>query len=259
MKTKNYYFILSVVAAILCVPTLGEELELSSPEEESLLIGNASPSLARITGLNVTIVPPYTDPNEDGLVWKELEQKIIRKLRKADIAAVVMISGKFSIFSYDAPDLRVCINILKLPDSQKYVFHIQTTLARTVTLPAQQKLHLKTDVWKTEPIMQAVSVKDMPAAVTGVVLEQVDAFIHAYLAANQPGSSVSDVNAVSVTAVTKRAWPAGYKFVASKNSDVFHRPDCSSAKRIKPENLVGYNSRAEALEAGKRPCKRCKP
>jgi hypothetical protein len=110
--------------------------------------------------------------------------------------------------------------------------------------------------------MQAVSIKDMPAAVTGVVLEQVDAFIYAYLAANQPGSGVGDVNDVnvaSVTAATKRPWPAGYKFVASKNSNVFHRPDCSWAKRIKPENLVGYNSREEALKAGKRPCKRCNP
>ncbi|MCK4792191.1 MAG: hypothetical protein KAV87_51150, partial [Desulfobacteraceae bacterium] len=31
------------------------------------------------------------------------------------------------------------------------------------------------------------------------------------------------------------------------------------AKRIKSENLVGYSGRAEALRAGKRPCKHCKP
>ena len=48
-------------------------------------------------------------------------------------------------------------------------------------------------------------------------------------------------------------------FVSSKNSKIFHKPDCSSAARISKENLVGYNSRADALAAGKRPCKICKP
>ncbi len=126
----------------------------------------------------------------------------------------------------------------------------------------ESKLWLMAEVWKAEPVMQAVSIKDMPAAVTNVVLEQVDAFIHAHLAANPRGARPSDVNDVNVAlmiAATKRAWRSGYKFVASKNSNVFHRPDCSSAKRIKPANLVGYSSREETLKAGKRPCKRCKP
>ena len=148
---------------------------------------------------------------------------------------------------------------------EQYVFRIQTSLATKVSLPGELPLCIKADVWKTEPAMQAVSIKDMPAAVTGVVLERVDAFIHAYLAANQPGTGVSDANVASVTVATKHPGrvtehrPAEYKFVASKNSNVFHRPDCSSAERIKPANLVGYNSRGEAIKAGKRPCKRCKP
>jgi methylphosphotriester-DNA--protein-cysteine methyltransferase len=48
-------------------------------------------------------------------------------------------------------------------------------------------------------------------------------------------------------------------FVASKNSRVFHKPECSSAKRILEENLVVYSSREEAINSGKRPCKRCNP
>jgi hypothetical protein len=48
-------------------------------------------------------------------------------------------------------------------------------------------------------------------------------------------------------------------FVSSKNSDIFHSRDCSSAKRIKPENAVNYGSCREAIEAGKRPCARCEP
>ncbi|MCX5639074.1 MAG: hypothetical protein NTX52_15470 [Planctomycetota bacterium] len=52
---------------------------------------------------------------------------------------------------------------------------------------------------------------------------------------------------------------AEYKYVASKNSQVFHTPNCRSAKRISPENMVGYSSREEAVNAGKNPCKICKP
>lgn len=48
-------------------------------------------------------------------------------------------------------------------------------------------------------------------------------------------------------------------YVASKNSDVFHYPDCNWAKRISPNNLIKFNSREAALNSGRRPCKVCNP
>jgi len=241
MKTKNCYLILAAVAGILCVPALGKR---------------ANPTLAGIDEFYVFIVlPPDSEPNKDGLVWEELQRKVEHTLKEAGVKYV-------KPRSLPTPELRIYIDMLKLVDAGKYVFRIQTSLGRTVFLLKRPRLHLPADVWWTKPAMQAVSIKDMPAAVTNVVLEQVDAFIHAHLAANPRGARPSDVNDVNVAlmiAATKRASPAEYKFVASKNSNVFHRPDCSSAKRIKPANLVGYNSREEALKAGKRPCKRCKP
>jgi len=50
-----------------------------------------------------------------------------------------------------------------------------------------------------------------------------------------------------------------WNYVASKNSKVFHRPDCESAKKIAPGNLIGFKSREEAINSGRRPCKVCKP
>lgn len=50
--------------------------------------------------------------------------------------------------------------------------------------------------------------------------------------------------------------PGGY--VASKNSNVFHRPDCANAGRIKPENMQRFETR-EAAQAEKRPAKDCNP
>ena len=37
----------------------------------------------------------------------------------------------------------------------------------------------------------------------------------------------------------------GCLYVGSKNSDIYHKPECEWAKRIKPENLVCYHSEEE--------------
>lgn len=50
-----------------------------------------------------------------------------------------------------------------------------------------------------------------------------------------------------------------YKYVASKNSKVFHYVWCEYAQKIKPENRIYFSTREEALASGRRPCKVCKP
>lgn len=50
-----------------------------------------------------------------------------------------------------------------------------------------------------------------------------------------------------------------YKYVGSKNSNKYHYPTCRSAQRIKPGNLVTFNSAKDAQAAGYVPCKVCKP
>lgn len=49
----------------------------------------------------------------------------------------------------------------------------------------------------------------------------------------------------------------GCMFVGSKNSDKYHLPDCKSAKRIKPENLVCFESSEDAVSKGYEPSKDC--
>ena len=264
MKTKKYYFILAVLTGILCVPVLGE-VELPR-FHKPILLARPNPTLAGIEKLYVVIVPPDAKPSKHGLVWKELQAKVESKLKEAGVKITHATEEKFILESLDIPNLRVDIS-MQLADFE-YVFHIQTSLSRAVYLTKEQRFLFKADVWKTRPTMQAASVKDMPAAVTNVVMEQAEAFIIAWSAANPPGGQVSDTNDTSPVLLTTQRQPskppakqtvAKYKYVASKNSKVFHKPDCVWAKRIKPENLIGYNSRAEALKAGKRPCKRCKP
>ena len=263
MKTKKYFLFLIVVIGILCASAFGE-IELPLHTDEPVLLGQPNPALVGVEKLHVFIVPPDSEPNKDGLVVRELEAKVINKLKEAGIKIMPGIAG--NVLNID--ELRVYIDMLKFADSQQCVFRIQTSLSRAVRLATKSKPSFKADVWQIEPIMQVVSVQSMPARVTEAVLGQVEAFICVYLVANpQPSKSseaktsgtLSPKDEKEKTKPVAKPAEAKYEYVASKNSKVFHKAECSSAKRISPKNLVSYNSRGEATKAGKRACKRCKP
>lgn len=57
---------------------------------------------------------------------------------------------------------------------------------------------------------------------------------------------------------TQHANPAG-NYIASKNSQIFHKVGCKSAAKISVKNVVNYTSRDEAVTAGKKPCESCNP
>jgi micrococcal nuclease len=57
-----------------------------------------------------------------------------------------------------------------------------------------------------------------------------------------------------------RLSPEDY-YVASRRSrrQVFHRPDCEWAEKVKAENLIRFETKDEALDSGYSPCRTCKP
>lgn len=50
-----------------------------------------------------------------------------------------------------------------------------------------------------------------------------------------------------------------HKYVASKDSDVFHLPSCQWAKKISEANRIYFRTYQEAVDSGRRPCRVCKP
>ena len=48
-------------------------------------------------------------------------------------------------------------------------------------------------------------------------------------------------------------------FIGSTDSDIYHDPNCHYVAKIKPENLIEFNSIREAQNLGYRPCKVCDP
>jgi AraC family transcriptional regulator of adaptative response/methylated-DNA-[protein]-cysteine methyltransferase len=51
--------------------------------------------------------------------------------------------------------------------------------------------------------------------------------------------------------------PEGMLFYSVRTTGVYCRPSCSA--RPKPENVRFHTTAADAVRAGFRPCKRCKP
>ncbi|MDD3925420.1 MAG: Ada metal-binding domain-containing protein [bacterium] len=52
---------------------------------------------------------------------------------------------------------------------------------------------------------------------------------------------------------------SGCAYTGSRNTHVFHRPGCRYVKQIKPVNRVCFKARKNAVNAGYRPCKVCRP
>lgn len=76
------------------------------------------------------------------------------------------------------------------------------------------------------------------------------AFFTTYSNSNMDPSSPSSVYAIV---------PQERNYVASVNSDKYHRMTCNYADFILEENRVYFETEAEAVEAGKTPCSVCKP
>ena len=257
MRNQKSIFITIVFAMLFCICAM-VKAELPEPSNDFLLLD--SHVLAGMDKVAVVIEHNDNEPNKDGLVWAELETKIINKLSKSGIKIIAGVAGSI----LEINELRVRTEMLKLEDSQQYVFRSQTSFATKVSMGNEPRRYIKTDIWKVPPQMHAVSAEQMPKAVTDVVLGQVEAFIAAYTAANSKRSepAKADNTKAGTTkaekpVITKTAGQS--KYVASKNGKVFHTADCSSAKRISPENIVTYNSTEDAERDGKRPCKICKP
>ncbi len=273
MKIRKNCLIIVVIAGILCVPALGE-LELPESVDRSFLIGRAYSELAGLEKLYAIIVAPHSEPNEGGLIWRELNPKVKHKLEEAGVNVAFVtdvpdMAGPLPpSVSLELPALGVYVDLLKLKDSQQYIFCIQTSLARTVYLTKDPSWLFKADVWKTQRVMQAASVQDMPVVVSSLILKQVETFVAAWREANPSSKQISDANDIGVVSLmdpkeqTKpntESVVAEYKYVASKNSKVFHKVDCRWAKNISPSNLISYRNREEAIKDGRKPCNTCKP
>lgn len=232
---------------------------LEPPDGLLLIAGHEA--LAGIERLCVVVAATETPEAKHLVDAAALRAKIVSRLHEAGITHVECKTGL-------TPRLVVQIEATHVPDCGRHVYRVQTSVNRVVTFSNHRDLHVLAAVWQLRPAIQVVADERVAEAIGAAVIVQIDAFLGAYDAARrlQPGTESPPAAAASARTGGQdgpedavRSSSIQFQFVASRNSSVFHRPDCRWAQNIAEKNLVGFETRDEALRAGKRACKSCKP
>jgi len=262
MNNGRYFICAFVISALFSSFVLADEPPLPR-EAGPVLIGKANPALTGVRTVIFRLAPAGDEPNQPTL-WKKVTAEVTNQLSGSGIRWLRPRPGGAG--PVDAPDFTITVDILRLANSQLFVFRVQTSLAAWVCLKSDSSVCFKAELWKMASPIQAVSQKDISTAITAQAVKQAESFVLAHSAANQAKTSAKESTTdLPASAIGKKISreekpiPAEFRYVASKNSKVFHRPVCPSAGRISPDNLIGFTSRADAVKTGRRPCKRCKP
>ncbi len=222
-----------------------------------------NPRQASLRGANVMSVDVVCsqDVKETDLKQQDIRENIVKQLEQTGIK---ILPGQLWGTAPGRCRLKVLIKVYKPTDLKTFIYNLKVYFVQTVSLERIPEAKIDAVTW--ELTWLAHGSKDrITEAVPKNLKIMIDNFIRDYRTANSFSGKPPDTNAMNNVSVTApqgqiRSGVAGrYKYVSSKNSQVFHSPECRSAKRIKPENLIGYNSKDEVIQAGKRPCKVCKP
>jgi hypothetical protein len=246
--------------ALLLGASVGPPAGMPPPDDQEVLL-SAGGALVGLDRLDVVLSLRGAEPDMRRLNAAKLKTQMVEKLDAAGIRQGQTGSGS-------AANLVVRIEATPVLNGGMYVCRVQVAVNRPVVLPGPRNLHVPAEVWQGRPVLEVVARGVLAEAVSAAVSRQVGLFIEIWRAARSPaapppreGEGVlppSETGPVPIDSGGP-APTAAYPFVSSRNSQVFHRPDCRWAQNIASGNLVGYRSRDEAVQAGKRPCKTCEP
>jgi hypothetical protein len=220
--------------------------------------------LTRFEAVSVVIVGPNSEPDKDGLILQRLQSDVEDRLERSGLEIIrrgadVNGPGKLA----NDPELRVNIDVVELAYLQQSVVRIETSLSREVRVAVMKGPIVRADVWRSAAALRVVSTDATASVVSNVVSEQIGSFIKGWLGANprmiRKLVQNSREGAKEKINRTSEGPAVEYEYITSRKSKIFHKADCGQVKRILPQNITGYNSRDEAVKAGKRPCKMCKP
>ena len=246
------------VAAILLASSLGGPTDVL-PRNRTVLLATHE-ALSGVDTLCVALATQETPLVEKLVNVPGLRAQVLARLKEAGIRHMEGEAGL-------CPRLVVQIEGIAVPDCDKCVCRVQTSMNRVVTFTAHRDMRVEAEVWRLQPVTRVATGVDASEIITRTVLAQVEAFADAYEAARKlQGRSAAEPNGPGPEGLgrTKSGLqdPVAASlspFVASRSGSVFHRPECRWAQNISGDNRLGYKAREEALQAGKRPCRTCKP
>jgi len=215
----------------------------------AIVVLNVSPIFAGqvfhpVDTLELEIIPPESIADINETFWLDITQKIEEKITAASIK---LPQKRPALTRKQSPydKLTIHIDILKIGKQDKLVFHSAAFFSKK--LPDNQ-VDQRIILWKNQGELKITEIKTARTKMEDAILSQVEIFLKVCIA-SPAVITPKDASSEAVDA----------KYVSSKNSKIFHKIDCSSAKRIKSANKISYKNRVQAIEDAKRPCKRCKP
>ena len=152
--------------------------------------------------------------------------------------------------------LRASIKVYKPPHLDVLIYDLKVEFVQAVTLARLPETKVDATTWDRTWFAHGTE-KRLAEYVPHNLKVMTALFIRDHRLANPRDEETLDSKEVGVNPHASADSGAGV--VASKTSDVFHKPDCRWAQNISADNLIQYKSRNEAIKAGKRPCKWCKP
>ena len=235
-----------------------------------LLVGLTPTSLARLNPqqaslkgvrqMNVDVVCSK-ETRETDLKQQEIRANIVKQLEQT---SVEVLPEQLWAAAPGRCRLKVLIKVYQPPNLKTFIYNLKVYFVQTVNLQRIPQIKVDAVTWELSWLTHS-DEKRLTRDVHANLRIMIDNFIRDYQKANPKGADspvTSDSSTVSKNIPKEQIQSddvAAFRYVSSKNSRVFHGPRCRSAKRINPENLVTYSSRIEAVQAGKRPCKVCRP
>ncbi len=276
MKARMVYLCAMVFFVPMCVSVYGQSPEEAGQTSEPVI----NLGLTEVDEIYVRVVTDrVTEEQFEGQINRRLSQNGLKVMpadvnaiddeQKQRMAEILKRRGgpteNLRVYLSEVPELIVRVSVLQGTESGPCVYHVQTSFAREVYLRSLRS-RMKAEVWRIDVPVNIAEQNECESAIRTSAMGQVDAFIADWKRANAVKATADrgELKSNAMEPVTQeRDERAGqqndYKYVASKNSKVFHKKGCRTAARINSENLIGFSSRDEAVKSGRRPCKICKP
>lgn len=156
------------------------------------------------------------------------------------------------------PVLQIAVEVVSLGRDVPVALYAHTSFARLVCLEGRGMPSFQATVWSVDPVAESVRASRWRDGVLRVVLAQVESFIAARKTSAAHDDGIEKASSGPASLKTAASTSQG-SFVASSSGSVFHRPNCRWAQNITGTNQLAFKTREEAVQAGKRPCRTCKP
>ncbi len=262
-----------LVTALLCNNLFGSN---TAGTRQAQVAGLPNPALVGIEAIRVVVIYQNALVGRAEWIYRDLGAMAEQRLAASDPRIAFLIERGFAARYQNIPTITINVDKIILNPARPPALYVRTSFSADVTLERNLATFLRIELWTAAETIQAQSLQAEFTSVTSLVNKHIEQFASDFKQANSYVTPMTDVNDFNnIQPPAKQQTPAEIPkeipktpvekerveqfYIASKNSSVFHRPDCTWVDRILPKNRIEYKTREQAIQAGKKPCKKCQP